>query len=211
MKPFRIVKMLGRVQRGFTLVEILVVIGILMLLGALLFPVFSRARENGKRTVCLSNLKQVALSLEMYTQDNNRRYPPAPPTPPTGLLGWSWAVKDIAKSDEIFQCPSEGKKPDEGFSDYWMNANLLGKSDVRIRQPASVILNGDGEANSVEYALAEIASSPDWEQWDKEDPYATRHLGGANYSFADGHVKFLKPDQVTTSAPDGTNFSLLIQ
>jgi prepilin-type N-terminal cleavage/methylation domain-containing protein/prepilin-type processing-associated H-X9-DG protein len=55
--------------RGFTLIELLVVIAILAILAAILFPVFSRARESGRRATCQSNLKQLATGWLMYTQD----------------------------------------------------------------------------------------------------------------------------------------------
>jgi prepilin-type N-terminal cleavage/methylation domain-containing protein len=60
---------MGR-QRGFTLVELLVVIAIIALLMAILMPALNRARELGRRSVCLGNLKQLALAWIMYTDEN---------------------------------------------------------------------------------------------------------------------------------------------
>jgi len=60
---------------GFTLIELLVVIAIIAILASILFPVFARARENARRTSCLSNLKQVGLGLMMYVQDYDEKYP----------------------------------------------------------------------------------------------------------------------------------------
>ncbi len=57
-------------QRGFTLVELLVVIAIIALLMAILMPALNRARELGRRSVCLGNLKQLALAWIMYTDEN---------------------------------------------------------------------------------------------------------------------------------------------
>ncbi len=57
-------------RRGFTLVELLVVIAIIALLMAILMPALNRARELGRRSVCLGNLKQLALAWIMYTDGN---------------------------------------------------------------------------------------------------------------------------------------------
>ena len=64
-----------RARRGFTLIEILIVIGIIALLSALTFPVFSRVREGGRRTACNSNLHQLGLAFIQYVQDNTGRFP----------------------------------------------------------------------------------------------------------------------------------------
>jgi prepilin-type N-terminal cleavage/methylation domain-containing protein/prepilin-type processing-associated H-X9-DG protein len=58
-----------RENKGFTLIELLVVVAIISVLAAILFPVFARARENARRSNCLSNLKQIGLAMMMYSQD----------------------------------------------------------------------------------------------------------------------------------------------
>ena len=62
-------------RAAFSLIELLVVIGIISILAALLFPVFERAREQGRGTACLSNLRQVGMSLQLYLQDYDDAYP----------------------------------------------------------------------------------------------------------------------------------------
>ncbi len=57
--------------RGFTLIELLVVIAIIGILAAMVFPVFARARESARKAVCLSNVKNIALAIQMYLADNN--------------------------------------------------------------------------------------------------------------------------------------------
>ena len=83
-------------RRAFTLIELLVVIAIISLLAALLFPVFGAARASARRTVCISNLRQLGLALQMYRQDN------AELPPHLSTINDSY-VKD----PRMFVCPSD--------------------------------------------------------------------------------------------------------
>jgi len=65
-----------RRRKGFTLIELLVVIAIIGILAAMVFPVFARARESARKAVCLSNVKNLALAVQMYLADNNDTLPP---------------------------------------------------------------------------------------------------------------------------------------
>ena len=62
-------------RRAFTLIEILVVIAIIALLAGLLFPVFSRAREEGRKASCLNNMRQLGIAFQQYTADYRGKYP----------------------------------------------------------------------------------------------------------------------------------------
>ena len=106
-------------QRAFTLIELLVVIAIIAILAAILFPVFARARENGRRAACQSNLKQIGLGLLQYSQDYDEIVVPDwfVTNPNTGLstqaastpnarYKWEDAIYPYTKSEQIFVCPS---------------------------------------------------------------------------------------------------------
>jgi prepilin-type N-terminal cleavage/methylation domain-containing protein/prepilin-type processing-associated H-X9-DG protein len=63
-------------RRAFTLIELVVVIAIIALLAAILFPVFSQAREKARQAACLSNMKQLGLAISLYQQDYDGHYVP---------------------------------------------------------------------------------------------------------------------------------------
>lgn len=105
----------GRMQcRGFTLIELLVVIAIISILAAILFPVFARARENARRTTCLSNLKQIGMAFIQYSQDyDERMIPPSlayshirPDGVPSTTALWMYMAQPYFKSVQALNCPS---------------------------------------------------------------------------------------------------------
>ena len=103
-----------RGRKGFTLIELLVVIAIIAILAAILFPVFQKVRENARRSQCLSNEKQLALAILMYTQDADESYPIGNSLWDTNGI-WSnssagnWAVSILPyiKSNGVFACPDD--------------------------------------------------------------------------------------------------------
>src|SRR5688572_25092696 len=102
---------LPKKKTGFTLIELLVVIAIIALLAAILFPVFSRARENARRASCQSNLKQIALGALQYVSDYDGRLVPLVSLHDDGVtIGSGWdqmdAIDPYLKSQQVRFCPS---------------------------------------------------------------------------------------------------------
>jgi prepilin-type N-terminal cleavage/methylation domain-containing protein len=102
-------------KRGFTLVELLVVIGIVAVLVALLLPTLSKAREQAKKTACLSNLRSLGHALVMYANANRDRLPNLnPPRTFVDYDGANRAMLSFAeeiKSPPVFHCPSDRDDP----------------------------------------------------------------------------------------------------
>jgi prepilin-type N-terminal cleavage/methylation domain-containing protein/prepilin-type processing-associated H-X9-DG protein len=97
------IKVRKKFARAFTLIELLVVIAIIAILAAMLLPALARAKEAGKRTACLNNLRQLSLSAQMYVGDSQGFYPPRSDTD-------RWPDKfydNYGKSVKLLLCPSE--------------------------------------------------------------------------------------------------------
>jgi prepilin-type N-terminal cleavage/methylation domain-containing protein/prepilin-type processing-associated H-X9-DG protein len=103
----------SRQRSGFTLIELLVVIAIIAILAAILFPVFAQAREQARKTSCLSNLKQVGTGLMMYTQDYDEVMPTAFATVPpingggTNAIPYEQQLMPYIKNNQLFTDPSD--------------------------------------------------------------------------------------------------------
>jgi prepilin-type N-terminal cleavage/methylation domain-containing protein/prepilin-type processing-associated H-X9-DG protein len=104
---------------GFTLIELMIVIGILALLLAVLLPVFAHVQEKGRQVLCLSNERQLGLAFLMYTQDNDENVT-------AGGDAWAGELYPYVTTTGIFRCPSDGTvaQPPYYPVSYGINANL---------------------------------------------------------------------------------------
>ncbi len=107
-------------RRAFTLVELLVVIGIIAILIAILMPTLTKARESARRAECLSNLRQVGLSFRFYAMNNRDQVPLgyrantkqfnsmiySSTAKRLVLFGWLYTA-GLMKNPKVFFCPSE--------------------------------------------------------------------------------------------------------
>jgi len=174
-------------RRGFTLIELLVVIAIIAILASLLFPVFIQAREKGRQAICMNNLRQLAMAMMMYNQDNDGGWVPA--QSPDNLMRWHgfrdsydqpfdpkrgplWSCYG---NEALKMCPSFEAEIDspgqfeQGTGGYGYNAYYVGGSpagwpamctparESRIQNPSETVLLTDAAFLDCEGRLTEYS------------------------------------------------------
>ena len=96
-------------RHAFTLIELLVVISIIALIIAILLPALGQARESAKVMTCLSNARQIALAMAVYTDEQQERFP-AHRSVSLGADAWGWNDKllefEYVSTEDVFRCPS---------------------------------------------------------------------------------------------------------
>ncbi len=216
-----------RAKRGFTLIELLVVIAIIAILAAILFPVFSRAREKARGAACQSNLKQIGLALHMYCQDWDEVLPMWRDfyNPNSVQLTWAGMLQPYIKNEQIFVCPSapNGKYAGTtaGNNEHWMpyGYNYVGLMNWHgFRRPPTprklsefpsmiTIAVADstyGDPPKVGYIICPCSAGGPMcyrcEGCRAPDP---RHNDGVNCLFLDGHVKWIRREGIQPPCPLG--------
>ena len=158
---------------GFTLIELLVVIAIIAILAAILFPVFAKAREKARQTQCLSNQRQIALAVALWSQDNNEMLPPS-------TTFWGTTMSGV--SAKAFQCSTAGSAVANAYVyNNYVGNNAAGIPMQLVTDATAQVLTADGLTttslgagyNNIAGTLADLA---------------LRHNNALICSFVDSHV-----------------------
>lgn len=201
-------------RRGFTLVELLVVIAIIALLTAILFPVFATARGKARQAVCVSNIRQIGLSLTMYAEDNDDLYPTAvdpsdkytsPPIWPAlyqptiqAMPMLQDSLAPYIKSPDVWHCPADGgydlvdttgssivpPARPTGYQKY--GTSYFYRTEIALKhEPYSSIVASDAYPSCAEHGPAEVNVL-----MDSSGSWHGGALGGRRYDvlMGDGHA-----------------------
>jgi|GEM_PF-179176 len=201
---------------GFTLIELLIVVTIIMLIAAILLPVFSRVRENAHRASCQSNLRQIMLAVQQYTQDGDGKYPPLTFIRRSRVEGtWYQIMQSYLKSEQVLLCPDDQFIQNQSLStphtSYNASASISFVNDAmaqaQVAQPATTVYLADAGvqvgASSPYVTATSTIRNGCWILGDPTNPLVQRaatdwcgpilrHPDTSNVAFLDGHVKAMK-------------------
>lgn len=200
------------------------VIAIIALLAAILFPVFARARENARKTSCANNLKQIALGWTQYAQDFDEQIVAYSLTGGSGsqAVTWTSVLQPYLKSRQLYVCPSNTNGRVLGYAyNFPMGGTGRSLADIPLpaKSPAFADAVGTNTANRCLAFITPTAALPfhdgrysdetnlaaNWTGSSQGMIKGDAHLDGANYAFADGHVKWMHYERDATNSPGYAN------
>lgn len=225
-------KKLTAFLRGFTLIEVIVVVAILLILAALLFPLGSSMVARGHTTKCSSNLRQIYLGLNQFLQDNNNRLPNLWNQQPVFTRVATFNTnQDALKSKNlsfilyknynidpnIFICPVE--QQNTNITTFYRRQNSIWAKDgagTAVIKPFGDTQNFNSQQGVNLNLLYEQADGPPSHLimfYDSVFPgvgYLREHpphKGRQNFLFFDGHVETLTTDEVQERYPANRDFN----
>jgi prepilin-type N-terminal cleavage/methylation domain-containing protein/prepilin-type processing-associated H-X9-DG protein len=208
-------------QKGFTLIELLVVIAVIAILAAILFPVITKAKEKGRQTQCISNMKQIGLSINQYMSDYDDVLPPPwyslndytdgffAVTDSAGQWGKMRTWMDLTypqhRNFKLFKCPSQPSRNygDSGEWSYIYNIYpwIINRTKMaNIRNPSAMFLLGHSTSawycymyptDMAWYQDLFMGYNPQMEALYQTGYWMFPHNGGQVFLYADGHAKWL--------------------
>jgi prepilin-type N-terminal cleavage/methylation domain-containing protein/prepilin-type processing-associated H-X9-DG protein len=191
-------------RRAFTLIELLVVVAVIAILAAILFPVFAQAREKARQTTCMSNMKQLGLSVNLYLHDWEEGFPQTHPTLTPWerssrrdrlVADWFHLLYPYSRNVGINQCPSDPNLSTRRPNSYIPNGYFVyGARLADLPHPSQTIYLYESADDNGDY---ETKPWLGMEEIEDEDVAVKRHHGGANYLFCDWHVCWLRFEQTT--------------
>jgi prepilin-type N-terminal cleavage/methylation domain-containing protein/prepilin-type processing-associated H-X9-DG protein len=215
-------------NRGFTLIEVLVVVAIVLALLGLIVPVMSRATMSANAAKCASNLRQIGTGLLLYTHDHAGAFPQTTHTHGTmGEESWIYGIADyLDKVDQVRVCPADPSKRrkriiDQKGSSYGLNDLVFDNPNyyriqlipLRSKTILAFILSEDRAPSRTRDHI----HGDDWGVWENAlyDVEVDRHRtgrraadrlkGSANYLFADGHVENMLAEDFKAYFDKGIN------
>jgi prepilin-type N-terminal cleavage/methylation domain-containing protein/prepilin-type processing-associated H-X9-DG protein len=205
---------------GFTLIELLIVIAVVSILTALLFPVFEQSREKVRQTICTSNLRQIGGEFASYRADWDGLDPPVYYSDHGGPglswqdllmrypIRWQYVYAPNDLLDEMWRCPSNPMTREEYPRTYGINPRLSDGRGEPYENSGYIFLLPesvpDPESTILVVDYRKSATRPFTEKFgfDGYDPSlgAVQTHGGkrSNYLFYDGHVRALRAIETLT-------------
>ena len=178
---------------GFTLVELLVVIGIIALLIAILLPTLSRAREQSKAAVCLSNLRQIGIGVVMYANANRGCFPQN--SHRGADQSWLETLYPFGINPAVRLCPSDEREVTPAATSYLTNNYTVTPrpyTRVTTVRRTSVTIYAAETHKTGDHLHASGYTTPA----SVENEIAVkRHTRSANYLFCDGHAATIPFEQ----------------
>jgi prepilin-type N-terminal cleavage/methylation domain-containing protein/prepilin-type processing-associated H-X9-DG protein len=198
-----------KTARGFTLIELLVVIAIIAILAAILFPVFAKAREKARQASCLSNQKQGALALLMYTQDYDEKlcfYWLGSYAGSGGL--WTSTLQPYIKSAKVLACPSYAFVPEDWMVNQFYYLKGYGINLGIINYTSFPVSLADLDMPAETAAFCDV-SNYDWASlpggfWYVYAHPDYRHNEQCNVAWFDGHAKSMTQGTLESVVPNSS-------